>query len=447
MDKLSRPIDDFSQPHRRIWGIAGPAILANSTAPIVGLVDVWAIGHVPDVANLAAVGLGGIIFTYIFWAFGFLRMGTTGLIAQAAGIDAKDVVISQTLRSIILGLFFAALLLLFQIPLLKLSFLALNPPEGVALIGTEYFNIRIWAAPATLFLYSVNGVLFGLGRAKEALFLQLFLNLTNAGLNLLFVVGMGMGVPGVALGTLIAEWSSAFFGLYIIIKLLGWNHILESLKNPRLIRYIEFHKIMVLNGFIFLRTLILMTALAIIMRVAGSIGEAEMAASHVISQFNLLMSLGLDGFAHSSEALVGGAYGLKRKKVFLKWMYLTSLWARIASGLYSVFFLYFGLDITGILTDLVSVRENVSGNLWVIISLPIVAVWSYQFDGIFIGATQAKAMMITMGLSFLVYLYSLSVLTPEGGLKGLWVAVLIFMGSRGVFQALYMPALIKKIKN
>ena len=447
MDIISRPIEDFSSPHKRIWRIAGPAILANSTAPIVGLVDVWAIGHIPDVSNLAAVGLGGTIFTYIFWAFGFLRMGTTGLVAQAAGLGARDVVVSQAGRSIILGLIFASLLLLFQMPILKLSFLALGPPEGVAFIGEQYFNIRILAAPATLFIYSVNGVLFGLGRAKEALILQLILNLTNVGLNLLFVVGMDMGVKGVALGTLIAEWGAAILGVYFLVKILGFKQLQESFCSSQLFHFNEFQKIMILNGFIFVRTLLLMTAFVIVMRVAGSIGEAEMAASHVMMQFNLLMSLGLDGFAHAGEALAGGAYGMKRKLFFMKWVYLTSLWALIASGFYSLFFFYFGADITTFLTDIDSVRKNVGANLWVITLLPIVAVWSFLFDGIFIGATQGKAMMITMALSFGVYLFSLSIFTPHGGLEGLWIAVLIFLGSRGLFQATYMPFLLKKLKN
>lgn len=445
MDLIQQPIDDFKKPHRRIWKIAGPAILANSSAPLVGLVDVWAIGHMPDVSNLAAVGLGGIIFTYLFWAFGFLRMGTTGLVAQANGRGAKEEVVFQAIRSVTLGLFFASMLLLFQLPIFDLAIVALSPPEGVLAITAGYFDIRIWAAPATLFIYSINGVLFGLGRTKEALYLQLILNLSNAALNLTFVVGFGMGVEGVALGTLIAEWLAAIYGFYMMVKFIGGAALLKQMRSTQLWKLVEYQNIMILNGYIFIRTLLLMTALAMVMRVAGQMGEVEMATSHVISQFSLLMALGLDGFAHASEALVGGAYGMKKRKVFIRWMWLTTFWAVMASFLYSLFFWGFGSDVVNILTDLESVRGQVDENMWVVIAMPVVAVWSYQFDGIFIGATVAKAMMVTMALSFAVYLYFIGPLSEQYGLAGLWGAVLIFLGARGVFQAIYMPSLLGKL--
>ena len=183
-------------PHRQIWAIAGPAILANSSAPLVGLVDTWAIGHLPGAVHLAAVGLGSVIFNYILWAFGFLRMGTTGMIAQAKGRDdAADQMVTEV-RSCVLALFFGVLLLLFQEAILVLSLKAMAPPDKVAAITAQYFHIRIWAAPFTLLGYAITGVLFGLARVRTILWLQLFLNITNATLNVTFVVGLGMGVPG-----------------------------------------------------------------------------------------------------------------------------------------------------------------------------------------------------------------------------------------------------------
>ena len=440
------PQKQEQKPHRQIWAIAGPAILANSSAPLVGLVDTWAIGHLPGAVHLAAVGLGSVIFNYLLWAFGFLRMGTTGLIAQARGRgDVHDQVMT-VVRSSALALFFGLVLLVFQEAQLAISLKAMAPPENVEAITAEYFRIRIWAAPFTLLGYAITGVLFGLARVRTILWLQLLLNITNAVLNVTFVVGLGLGVPGVALGTLIAQVLTALVSVWMMIRIYGAQRLLEIIREGGTWVLSGFRKLVLVNGFIFIRTIFLMTALALIMRMAAGLGEVEMAASHVINQYMMLIALGLDGFAHASEALAGAAWGRSDRAQFRRWVYLTGYWSLLASLAYALLFWLWGNDITALLTDIESVQITAGALLPLVIALPLVSVWCFLFDGVYVGATAAASMMVTMGIAFVIYLFLLDPMTVEWGLHGLWGAVLIFMAVRGLAQAIWYPRLERKLK-
>lgn len=432
-------------PHRTIFAIAFPAILANSSAPLVGLVDTWAIGHLADPAYLAAIGLGSVIFNFIFWAFGFLRMGTTGIIAQANGRDDNEGLVAGIWRSSGLALGLGVALVLLQEFILVLSIKALAPPDNVAALTAEYFRIRIWAAPASLLVYAVSGVLFGLARTGLVLVQQLVLNITNAILNVIFVVVLGLGVAGVAWGTLIAQWLAALAGLLLLVRLFGFHALSTGLKHSGTWLLSGFRKLIAINGFIFVRTILLMTALSLVMRVAGALGEVEMAASHVVMQYMLLMSLGLDGFAHATEALAGSAWGEGKASAFHRWVILTGVWALAASLVYALVFWLGGTALTALLTDIGEVRLSVELLMPTVIVLPVVAVACYQFDGVYIAATAGAAMMVTMAIAFVTYVLLLSPLSAAWGLRGLWVAVLVFMAARGIAQAFWYPRLLAKL--
>jgi len=433
------------RPHRQIWAIAGPAILANSSAPLVGLVDTWAVGHLPGAVHLAAVGLGSVIFSYLLWAFGFLRMGTTGLIAQARGREDVPDQMVTVVRSCALALFFGLLLFVFQEALLALALKAMAPPEQVAVITEQYFRIRIWAAPFTLLGYAIIGVLFGLARVRTILWLQLLLNISNGVLNVTVVVGLGMGVPGVALGTLIAQVLTAVASVWVLLGIYGAHRLRNTLRAGSTWVLAGFRKLLLVNGFIFIRTIFLMTALALIMREAARLGEVEMAASHVITQYMMLIALGLDGFAHASEALAGAAWGRSDRAQFRRWVYLTGYWSLLASLAYALLFWLLGNNITALLTDIESVRIVAAALLPLVIALPVVSVWCFLFDGVYIGATAATAMMVTMGIAFVIYLFLLEPMTQAWGLHGLWGAVLVFMAVRGLAQAIWYPRLERKL--
>jgi len=441
-DNLAKLTD---HPHRTIFAIAFPAILANSSAPLVGLVDTWAIGHLADPAYLAAIGLGSVIFNFIFWAFGFLRMGTTGIIAQANGRNDDEGLVAGIWRSSGLALGLGAVLILLQELILLLSIKALAPPDAVAVLTAEYFHIRIWAAPASLLVYAVSGVLFGLARTGLVLVQQLVLNITNAILNVIFVVVLGLGVAGVAWGTLIAQWLAALIGLLLLVRIFGFHTLSTGLKNSGTWLLSGFRKLIAINGFIFVRTILLMTALSLVMRVAGALGEVEMAASHVVMQYMLLMSLGLDGFAHATEALAGSAWGEGKASLFHRWVILTGAWALAASLVYALLFWLGGAALTALLTDIDEVRQSVELLMPMVVVLPVIAVACYQFDGVYIAATAGAAMMVTMAIAFFVYVLLLSPMSAAWGLKGLWMAVLIFMAARGMAQSFWYPRLKAKL--
>lgn len=434
-------------PHRTIIAIAFPAILANSSAPLVGLVDTWAIGHLSDPAYLAAIGLGSVIFNFILWAFGFLRMSTTGIIAQARGKHDNELLVTGIWRSMALALSLGAVLLVLQDIILIAALKALAPPESVSGLTREYFHIRIWATPAALLIYAISGVLFGLAKTRAVLVQQLVLNITNAILNVIFVIGLGMGVAGVAWGTLIAQWLAAAVGIRILIHIIGWQALVDGFTDTRTWLLSGFRKLIVINGFIFIRTILLMTALSLVMRIAGGFGEVEMASSHVVMQYMLLISLGLDGFAHATEALAGNAWGNGKRLEFRRWVKLTSVWAIVASLLYALSFYLGGSAITSLLTDIAEVRLTVESLMPLVVALPFVAVACYQFDGVYIAATEGAAMMVTMGVAFMVYILVLDPMTTRWGLEGLWGAVLIFMAVRGLAQAAWYPRLEAKLNQ
>ena len=431
----------LNHPHRKIWAIAGPAIVANSSAPLVGLVDTWVIGHLPEAVHLAAVSLGAMLFSYIFWAFGFLRMSTTGLIAQAHGRDDISAIRHIMVRSLCLGLMIALVLLLLQNLLFDAATLALSPPDSTISLFAAYFDIRIWSAPAALLVYSVIGYLIGTTRAKSVLVLQLVLNLTNGGLNLLFVLGFGLGVRGIAYGSLIAEWLTALVGLGMLAKSLDIRALVSAACDRATWASAKLLRLLSANGFIFIRTLMLMTALGLVTRKAGTMGEASLAASHVLSTFLLLISLGLDGFAYAAEALAGAAFGKGVRRDFRAWVKVSFYWVAGAAVFYSVAFALFGETLVLALTDIDAVRAAALDALPVLVFLPVIAFACYQFDGIYIGATAGAAMMGTMAVAFVFFIMVIGPLTENFGLFGLWLAVAAFMGARGLAQALYYPQL------
>jgi len=431
--------------HRRIWAVAGPAILANSASPLLGLVDTWAVGHLPGPVHLASVGLGSVIFNYIFWAFGFLRMGTTGLVAQAWGAGDTPRLNAEILRGSVMAVLLGLALLALQEGILALSLAAMAPPGEVAAITADYFRIRIWAAPASLLIFVFTGVLFGLGRTRAILALQLVLNATNGVLNVWFVVGLDLGVPGVALGTLLAQWLTVALAARVILRTTGAQPLRDTLLSGRTWLLARLKRVVAINGFIFVRTILLMTALAMIMREAAVLGELGMAASQVVNQYMFLVALGLDGFAHAAEALAGGAWGKGLRAEFRRWVALSTAWAVAASLAYSAFFWLAGDGITALLTDIPEVRDAVSTLMPLVVALPVVSVWCYQFDGIYIGATAAAAMMVTMAAAFAVYAAVMGPMTEAFGLRGLWGAFLVFCAVRGAAQAAWYPRLESRL--
>ncbi len=446
MNPLQRIKAIIQHPHKQIWAIAGPAILANSSAPLVGLVDTWAIGHLPGAVHLAAVGLGSVIFSYLLWAFGFLRMGTTGLIAQAKGReDVPDQVVT-VIRSSGLAVFFGLLLFVFQegaAGLVAESDGAAGQRGGDYLRVFPHSHLGGAVYPAGLRHYR-GAVRAGAGAHHPVAATVSEHHQRRSERDLRGGPGPGRAGRGAGHGDRAGAdrgdqrlddgadfWQGAAC----------WPHCAMAATWV----LSGFRKLVLVNGFIFIRTIFLMTALALIMRVAARMGTVEMAASHVLNQYMLLIALGLDGFAHASEALAGAAWGRSDRAQFRRWVYLTGYWSLVASLAYSLLFWLVGNDITALLTDIESVRVVAAALLPLVIALPLVSVWCFLFDGVYIGATAAASMMVTMGIAFVIYLFLLEPMTEQWGLHGLWGAVLVFMAVRGLGQAIWYPRLERRL--
>ena len=434
-------------PHRRIWAIAGPAILANISGPLVGIVDTWALGHLPDPRFLGAIAVGSFVFHFVYWSLGFLRMGTTGLAAQAFGQGDADLSREILLRSLGLGLAFAGLILVLQAPILAGLFLLLDPSPETAGLALAYCRIRIWAVPAILLRIAVIGFLVGTQRVRLALLVEVALNLVNAALTVLFVARLGLGIEGAGLASLMAEIFAGALALAIAFRVIGLRAALATLRSVEFRRAAAFGRLLSVNGYIFLRTLFLQLAFALLWRVSAGLGPLTLAANQVLIQFLMLTSFGLDGFAYAAEALVGAAKGRRNRSYFTQTVRLTTLWAMVAAGLYCLGYFAFGHSIIAAFTDLEAVREAAGAHLIWLAAMPVLSVWSYQLDGIFIGATETRAMMLTMLAALLAYAAALASLVPAFGNHGLWAAMAVFLAARGLGLGLAYPRLARNIAS
>ncbi|MFQ5936309.1 MAG: MATE family efflux transporter [Acidiferrobacterales bacterium] len=438
MDKTSHALPTTTRDwHRRVWRLAGPIILSNMSVPLVGAVDTAVVGHLPDPVYIGAVALGAVIFNFLFWGFGFLRMGTTGFVAQAYGAGDATEVRSTLARALLLAAGLGLTVVLLQRPIEAVAFWAFEGSVRLEALAASYYAIRVWSAPAALANYAVLGLLIGTQNTRAALALQLVLNLTNVGLDLLFVLGLGWGVEGVALASLLAEYIALAFGLWVVrvtLRRIGgeWNrdHILYA---PRL------RALLHVNLNIFVRTVSLIAAFFYFTAMGTRLGELTLAANAVLLHMHYFMSYGLDGFAHAVEALAGGAYGARHRNAFRAAVKATTFWALIVAGVYTLIYATLGYYIIGIITGIEAVRSAASVYLpWILLS-PFVSVWSFQLDGIYIGTTRPVEMRNSMALSLIIFVIASWLLIPLWHNHGLWLSFMIFMAVRALTLGAWFP--------
>lgn len=418
------------EEHRKVWRIAAPLILSNITVPLLGMVDTAVMGHLPDARYLGAVAIGATIFSFLFIGFNFLRMGTTGVIAQAHGAEDDDRIRAGLGQAALLALGIGALLILLQYPLGEAAMWLLSPDAEILPEASIYFSIRIWGAPFTLLNFALIGWFIGMQSGRGPLYLMLTINLSNILLDLLFVVGIGMTADGVALASVIAEGCGAGLGLWLAARLLRshpgrWSreHLVDRVALKRLVH---------VNSNLLVRTLSLMFAFGFLIAQSSRQGQIILAANAVMIQFQYLMAYALDGFANAAEALVGKAIGARDNKAFRQAVRVSLLWSLIIAAIFSLVFLLFGRGIVNLLTTLPDVREAIYLYLpWIVVS-PLLSVWSFLYDGVYVGGTRAREMRNTMLFSVLiVYLPAFYLLQPLGN-HGLWLAFMLFMCARGI---------------
>ena len=417
---------------RDLLRLAGPNVLSNVSVPLLSSVDTALMGQL-SAAHLGAVGIAGMLFNFLYWNFGFLRMGTTGLTAQAYGA-ADDAESAATLaRAAVLAVGIAAALLLLQVPLHRLGAASLNVPPEVAPLVADYFFARIYAAPASLLLYVGLGWLFGMQDARSPLLVAVLSNLVNIGLSYALVTQAGLGTRGVALGTVGAQYFAlALTGVLIARR---FPRVLGAFRRNAVTRARAYARLARINGDLFVRTLCLTLAFGFLYGRAAADAALSLAVVTVLLQFLNWMSYGVDGFAYAAEALVGRFLGAGRPEMLRRSIRLSMAWgAGLAAG-FALVYAVAGGALVGVFTDDPAVATAARALLPFLVALPLVGAACYIWDGVFVGLTATRPMRDTMLASLLLYLgayHGLRAALPE--VEALWSALLVFLGGRGLLQ-------------
>lgn len=425
--------------HRRLWQLAAPIMLSNISVPLLGAVDTAVVGHLPDPAYLGAVAVGALVFSFVFWTFGFLRLSSTGLTAQALGAGRSDEVRAVLGRAVLLAAVIGLALILLRGPIAWGAFALIETSDAVRGHADAYVAIRLWAAPATLANYALLGWLLGLGRARLVLLIQLVLNGSNMALDLLFVLGLGWGVEGVAWASVIAETMALALGLLLVARLLP--RLGGVWRRDLLADLAAFRRLMSVNRDLFLRTLFLIAGFAWFTAQGAQMGDVTLAANAVLLNFQTLMAYALDGYADAAEALVGRTLGAGDGAGFDQVVRASSLWALVTAAMFALTYGLAGPLLIDLLTGIPEVREAARTYLPWAVAMPLLAVASFQLDGIFIGALRTAAMRNAMALSLGAFLAAGWLLIPWAGNHGLWAAFGLFMAARAITLGLAFPAL------
>jgi len=421
--------------HRKVWMLAGPIILSNISVPLVGAVDTAVVGHLPGPQAIGAVALGALIFSFLYWGFGFLRMGTTGFVAQAYGAGDWNSLADTLMRVLLLALVLGVFTILIATPIIELAFYLIDSSAEVEGLAGSYANIRIWSAPAVLCIYAFTGIFIGMHNTRAAFVLQLILNVSNVLLDLLFVLGFDWGVEGVALASVIAEYLAMFAGFYLLRQ--PMRNAFERYDRSRLLERSALMALFTANSNIFVRTLCLLFAFSYFTAKSAGQGEVILAANAILIHLQSIMAYGLDGFAHAVEALAGSAYGAGKKSVFRRAVVLTSLWAAVIAVLMALIYWMLGEAIIAVFTNIDEVVDSALRYLpWMIVA-PLISVWSFQLDGIFIGSGHTREMRNAMIVSTLAYLAILQLTIPLLGNHGLFLGLAIFMLLRALTLLFY----------
>ena len=424
--------------HGRVWRIAGPIVLSNMTVPILGAVDTGVVGQMGEAVPIGAVGIGAIVLSSLYWIFGFLRMGTTGLAAQAVGAGERAETERILSRSLMIAFVAGGGLIVLQLPLFAAAFLIAPASAEVETLARDYLAIRIWSAPAAIAIYGITGWLIAVERTRAILIQQLAMNGLNIALNLWFVLGLGWGVEGVAIATVVAEVAGAALGLWFCrdaFRSGAWRDWARVFDGPKLKRMAA------VNGDILIRSVLLQAVFVSFLFLGADLGDVPLAANQVLLQLVHFTAFALDGFAFGAETLVGQAMGARRRAALRLAAWLTSVWGAAVAGALSLAFAAGGPAIIDLMTTSPEVRGAARVFLPYVALVPVMSVAAFMLDGIFIGATRTRDMRNMMLVSALIYAASAAVLVPWLGNHGLWLALLISFAARGITLWLRYPAL------
>lgn len=429
--------------YRRVLTIALPIVISNATIPLLGIVDTAVVGQMGEAAPIGAVGLGAIILSSVYWIFGFLRMGTTGMAAQAIGANDKAETDALLVRALLIGMVAGAVLFLGQTLLFKGAFWVSPGSAAVESLAQDYLHIRIFSAPAFIALYGVTGWLIAKERTGAVLILQVWMNGLNILLDFWFVLHLGWGVKGVAFATVIAELSAFGIGIWMVRDVLrgvgakSWSNIFNRTKLMAMA---------IVNRDILIRSVFVQAGFTTFVFTGSSFDDVTLAANQILLQFLFVTSYAMDGFALAAETLVGQAYGARDKRRFERAVWVTSVWGVISVIGYALCFYVFGSWIISMMAKSQDVQASAEVYLpWMVLG-PLAGAASWMLDGIFIGATRGRDMRNMMVVSFAIYAVALWALVPALGNHGLWASLMIFLAVRGVTLAFRYPSLLASVR-
>lgn len=416
--------------NKQILHIALPSIISNITVPLLALVDTTIVGHLGSASYIAAIALGGMIFNMIYWLFNFLRMGTGGLTAQAYGANQHQATSYILLRSLTIAGGIALTLLLLQRPIFQVTFHFVTATAEVRSLASIYFNILIWGAPAMLALYSFTGWFLGMQNARIPMCIAITQNVVNIAVSTLLVFGYHLKIEGVALGTLISQYTAL---LLAVIFCLTKFDVKQHFELKAILDINTLKRFFQVNRDIFLRTLCLIAVTTYFTSAGSTQGEVTLAANTLLMQFFIIFSYFMDGFAYAGEALGGRYFGAHDRLNFQRVTRCLFAWGGALSVLF--FFIYFlsGTSLLHLLTDDSQVINRAQQYLPIIYFIPLISFAAFLFDGLYIGTTATRYMLISMFCASAAFFVLINVCTLSNTL--LWLAFLVYLGGRGLMQA------------
>lgn len=422
----------MSEMNKRVVKLALPNIITNITVPLLGMVDLAIVGHIGDQTHIGAIAIGTTIFNFIYWNFGFLRMGTSGFTAQAYGAKNLKESINILVRGCTLALTFALLLIILQIPISRFSFWIVDGSSEMEKLAYDYFKIRIWAAPATLGLYAFKGWYIGMQNSKTPMFIAIFINLFNIAFSLFFVIVLGMQIEGVAWGTLLAQWCGLIAA--IVYWLIYYKKLSHYINLKAALHLNELKYFFRVNGDIFLRSLCLVIVFTFIPIAGANMGDDILAINTLLLQYFTIFSYMMDGFAYAGESLAGkyiGAKDIASCKLAVKNIFS---WGTALTIAFTLIYILWGEDLLILFTDKKDIIASAHPYYYWICLVPIAGFSAFLWDGILIGATAGKIMRNCIFIATACFFACYYALFPSMHNHALWLALLIFLILRGVLQ-------------
>lgn len=431
---------------KNIWSLSWPLIIANFTIPLVGLTDTIIMGHMPDSSYIAAIALGGIVFNFMYAGLNFLRMSTTGIVSQKLGSKDFDEILLSLLRPLLIAFLIGLILLLSKEFLFNLSVYFLTPDEKLKDLYKEYLFVRMIGLPAGLLNVVFLGWFFGMQQTRPIIIQLITINVVNVISSLYLAVILDYGIYGVALGSVLSQYSGLFLSIVVFSYSLKKLN-LETFDLKKFKDISSFLKLFSISKDLFLRTMLMVSVQAYIIKKAGLIGVDELAAIEILLVIFSLSSYSLDAFAHSAESSIGVSIGSKNKKNIYKAIRITTELALFLSIIIGFVLYLSNYYLISIFTDIITLRDLTFGLWGLVVITPFIAMSAFQLDGIFIGATLAREMRNCTIFSSLIFFTILEYWFENNlDLKGLYTSFLLFLISRGVFLTIYLPRVFRLVK-